>query len=90
MQIKIQMMKTSDLVVYDNNPRFNEGAVEYVAASIKEFGFKVPIIVAGHTRLKEIVSSSNVYKYGYNKRGQLVGFKYDKQQYFYGDTYSET
>lgn len=44
---------------YKNNPRKNDEAVEYVANSIKEFGFKVPIIVdkdyeiiAGHTRLK--------------------------------------
>ena len=51
--------KTSDLIPYENNPRHNDGAVEAVANSIKEFGFKVPIvidsknvIVAGHTRLK--------------------------------------
>lgn len=44
---------------YENNPRYNENAVDKVAASIKEFGFKVPIvidkdnvIIAGHTRLK--------------------------------------
>ena len=44
---------------YANNPRNNDGAVQYVANSIKEFGFKVPIvidkngeIVAGHTRYK--------------------------------------
>lgn len=44
---------------YENNPRNNDNAVEYVANSIKEFGFKVPIvidknniIVAGHTRYK--------------------------------------
>lgn len=44
---------------YENNPRNNEKAVEAVAESIKEFGFKVPIvidsnytIVAGHTRKK--------------------------------------
>ena len=49
----------SELIPYDNNPRFNEKAVEAVANSIKEFGFKVPVvidkknvIVAGHTRLK--------------------------------------
>ena len=48
-----------DLKPYKNNPRNNDDAVEYVANSIKEFGFKVPIIidnkneiVAGHTRLK--------------------------------------
>lgn len=51
--------KTSDLIEYDNNPRNNDAAVEAVANSIREFGFKVPIvidknnvIVAGHTRLK--------------------------------------
>lgn len=44
---------------YEKNPRKNDAAVEYVANSIKEFGFKVPIvidkggaIVAGHTRYK--------------------------------------
>ena len=46
------------LIPYINNPRKNAAAVDKVAASIKEFGFKVPIIVdsdnvivAGHTRL---------------------------------------
>lgn len=49
----------SELIPYSKNPRKNEAAVEPVAASIKEFGFKVPIvidkdgvIVAGHTRYK--------------------------------------
>lgn len=43
---------------YEDNPRHNEGAVDAVAASIKEFGFKVPVIlddngvvIAGHTRI---------------------------------------
>lgn len=51
--------KLSELKPYENNPRINDDAVEYVANSIKEFGFKVPIvidkkgvIVAGHTRYK--------------------------------------
>jgi len=46
------------LIPYANNPRNNNNSVDLVAASIKEFGFKVPIIVdreyvivAGHTRL---------------------------------------
>lgn len=38
-------MKTGDLKPYENNPRVNDSAVEKVAASIREFGFKVPIIV---------------------------------------------
>ena len=44
---------------YKNNPRKNDKAVEYVANSIRQFGFKVPIvidenyeIVCGHTRWK--------------------------------------
>lgn len=52
-------MRAEDLTPYENNPRINDEAVEKVAASIKEFGFKVPIIIdrdgviiAGHTRLK--------------------------------------
>ena len=43
---------------YENNPRINDEAVEYVANSIKEFGFRNPIIldknnviICGHTRL---------------------------------------
>lgn len=57
--MKIEMMKVTELIPYDNNPRNNDGAVEAVANSIKEFGFKVPIVVDkdneiinGHTRLK--------------------------------------
>ena len=48
-----------ELIPYSKNPRKNDGAVEAVANSIKEFGFKVPIVidkennvVCGHTRLK--------------------------------------
>lgn len=49
-----------DLKPYENNPRIiTEDAIEKVMNSIKEFGFKVPIlidesmtIIAGHTRLK--------------------------------------
>ena len=55
--------KISDLKEYENNPRDNTAAVDVVANSIKEFGFKVPIIVdgnniiiAGHTRFKAAIS----------------------------------
>lgn len=57
--LKIINIDINKLKPYKNNPRKNDEAVEYVANSIKEFGFKVPIIVdkdyeiiAGHTRLK--------------------------------------
>lgn len=51
--------KVVELVPYENNQRNNDEAVDYVANSIKQFHFQVPIIidkdnvvVAGHTRLK--------------------------------------
>ena len=57
--IKIIYKNIDELVPYENNPRDNTAAIDAVAASIKEFGFKNPIIidsdnviVAGHTRLK--------------------------------------
>lgn len=34
-----------ELKVYANNPRFNDDAVQYVANSIKQFGFKVPMVI---------------------------------------------
>ena len=57
--MQIIKKNVNELVPYENNPRHNDDAVEYVANSIEQFGFKVPIIidkdnviVAGHTRLK--------------------------------------
>lgn len=57
--MQIVEMKVGEIAPYEKNPRKNDDAVEYVANSIKEFGFKVPIvidkdkkIVAGHTRWK--------------------------------------
>jgi DNA modification methylase len=56
--MKIQMWALDKIIPYKRNPRHNEDAVEKVAASIKEFGFKQPIVVdkesviiVGHTRL---------------------------------------
>jgi len=57
--MQIQYIEIDHLIPYERNPRKNDQAVDAVAASIKEFGFKVPIvidsnnvIVAGHTRFK--------------------------------------
>ena len=59
MEDNFKYLNVADLIPYENNPRDNDGAVDYVAKSIEEFGFKVPIVVdknyivvAGHTRLK--------------------------------------
>lgn len=60
--VKIVYKNVGDLIPYGKNPRLNDSAVDAVANSIKEFGFKVPIvidnnnvIIAGHTRLKASV-----------------------------------
>ncbi len=57
--MQIKEIPISQLKMYENNPRNNESAVDEVAASIQEFGFKVPmvidkdnVIVCGHTRYK--------------------------------------
>lgn len=57
--MKIQMWSIDRLLPYADNPRIiTDAAIDAVAASIREFKFKVPIIVdrdgtvvAGHTRL---------------------------------------
>ncbi len=58
-KLQIIYIKTKDLIPYINNPRNNTEAIDKVASSMKNFGFKVPIvidkeneIIAGHTRLK--------------------------------------
>lgn len=57
--MNVQQVKIEKVKPYDKNPRKNKAAVDYVANSIKEFGFQQPIVVdkdmvviAGHTRLK--------------------------------------
>lgn len=57
--IEIVMRKIGELKPYENNPRHNDMAVDAVAVSIQQFGFKNPVIidkdgviVAGHTRYK--------------------------------------
>lgn len=55
--MEVQNMSINDIKPYDNNPRNNDNAVDATANSIKEFGWRQPIvvdknkvIVAGHTR----------------------------------------
>lgn len=57
MQVELRNIK--DIKPYEKNPRLNDAAVDRVAASIKEFGFRQPIVVdengviiVGHTRYK--------------------------------------
>ena len=57
--MKIQDLDINDIIPYANNPRNNAAAVDAVAASIREFGFKIPVVIdrngiliTGHTRLE--------------------------------------
>ena len=57
--MKVIDIEIDKLIPYEKNPRKNDKAVKFVARSIEEFGFKVPIVVdghmtviCGHTRLK--------------------------------------
>lgn len=61
--LQVVWMPIGEIHPYERNPRFNDEAVEKVANSIKQFGWKVPIvvsaegeIVAGHTRYKAALS----------------------------------
>ena len=58
-KLSISYISISEIKPYENNPRQNKKAVEIVKNSIKQFGFKNPIIldknnqiIAGHTRLE--------------------------------------
>ena len=57
--MKVEMRKLADIKPYEGNPRQNDAAVDAVAASIEEFGFRQPlvldeqdVIIVGHTRWK--------------------------------------
>ena len=56
---QLESWPTDSLIEYARNPRKNDHAVDRVAAAIREFGFRVPIlaksdktVVDGHLRLK--------------------------------------
>ena len=55
----IELRSIESIRPYEKNPRQNDDAVDAMAASLKEFGFRSPIVVdgdsviiCGHTRLK--------------------------------------
>src|ERR1700720_236671 len=59
MDYKIEIWSIEKLVFYARNPRKNDAAVDRMCASIREFGFKIPVlarsdgeVVDGHLRLK--------------------------------------
>src|SRR4051812_9271065 len=57
--MRIELRPVATISPYPNNPRDNDSAVEAVAVSLKEFGWRQPLVVdeegvliVGHTRLK--------------------------------------
>jgi DNA modification methylase len=57
--MEIQLLRIEELKPYEKNPRKNASAVDIVAKSIQQYGFRFPIlldknkeIIAGHTRLQ--------------------------------------
>jgi ParB-like chromosome segregation protein Spo0J len=57
--MKVELVTLNRVIPYARNPRKNDAAIAKVAASIKEYGFRQPIVVdvdmviiAGHTRLQ--------------------------------------
>src|SRR6516164_3942385 len=58
----VEMRPIDSIRPYENNPRLNDAGVDAVAASIREFGFRQPVVVdeagviiVGHTRYKAAV-----------------------------------
>jgi len=61
--MKTEVFPLDTLVEYENNPRENDGTVDYLVMSIQRFGYMVPIVVdenrvvlSGHARLKALRS----------------------------------
>lgn len=79
--IKVIEKNIEDLVPYENNARINDGAVDAVANSISDFGFKIPcvidkndVIVCGHTRVKAAI------RLGLSKVPCIVADDLDEEQ----------
>ena len=63
--MKVISVPIDDVIPYETNPRHNDQAVDAVARSIEEFGFRQPIVVTedymiivGHTRWKAAQAGS--------------------------------
>ena len=60
--MQVEMRSIGSIKPYENNPRLNDAGVDAVAASIREYGFRQPIVVdeegviiVGHTRYKAAI-----------------------------------
>jgi hypothetical protein len=48
--LQIQIWPIDKLVFYGRNPRKNDAAVDRMCASIREFGFKIPVLAPATAR----------------------------------------
>jgi ParB-like nuclease domain len=82
---QIERWPIDRLVFYARNPRKNDSVVHRMCSSIREFGFKVPVlarsdgeVVDGHLRLKAALKSSpkcrsSSVTNGQQRRSKLFG-----------------
>lgn len=63
-EMKVETWEIGRLIAYENNPRKNDHAVAQLAAAIRKFGFRVPVLVRsggevidGHLRLKAAIAA---------------------------------
>jgi hypothetical protein len=49
-EVTIVQRRVADLIPYARNPRKNDEAVDRMCTSIREFGFKVPVLAHRHQR----------------------------------------
>ena len=88
-KMEIKEIALSELKPYDKNPRRNDNAVDAVAKSIEEFGFKVPIIidkgnVLGLEKIPCIVADDltpeqiKAFRLADNKTAELASWDFEK------------
>lgn len=66
--MEIKNLKTDDLIPYINNARHNDDAIDAVASSIKNFGFKVPVVVADDLTPEQV----KAFRLADNKVGEIA------------------
>ena len=53
-----EMWAIDRIVPYARNPRSNDGAVERMVAAIREFGFKIPLLVLSTGATRSLITRS--------------------------------
>jgi hypothetical protein len=73
--MEVQSWPIEKLIPYARNPRKNDGAVDRMCASVREFGFKIPVldrsdgeVVDGHLCLK--AARKQVLPWPVNRKGR--------------------